>query len=448
MSTAIQVENLSKQYRIGDSQGAGYSTLRESLSWAAAVPLRHLRRLGLQSKAHAAIRDRGGGGTIWALNDVSFGVQPGEVVGVIGHNGAGKSTLLKILSRITEPTTGRISVRGRLASLLEVGTGFHPELTGRENIYMNGSILGMSRREIQRQFDAIVDFSGVEGFLDTPVKRYSSGMYVRLGFAVAAHLGPEILVVDEVLAVGDYQFQKKCLGKLNGLAKSGRTVLFVSHNLAALEGLCRRGVVLEHGRIVQDGPIIDSIRSYLAKIEERSCYEVAERTDRRGMGRVRLQSIEVHNLAHDQGPLTTGCSIEVKMRIDGHSTGLQCILAIHDDHGHGIAKFNSRYRAPGDEILADAPTLMACRIDEFLLAPGRYRLDVLLLDHDGVQDGLEGAAILDVIAASVRGRETPRSRSDWKVFLPHRWIMSDNETRSDTLGTTSLCTPCPGRSHK
>src|SRR4051812_46024011 len=221
MNPIIRVDRLSKRYRIGDTQ-APPQTLREAVA-------RRMRRRGRQEKQERAAQTE-----LWALRDVSFDVNPGEVVGIVGRNGSGKSTLLKILSRITEPTLGRVELRGRIASLLEVGTGFHPELTGRENIYLNGAILGMSRREIDRKFDEIVAFSEIEEFLDTPVKRYSSGMYVRLAFAVAAHLEPEILVVDEVLAVGDIAFQKKCLGKIGEVARGGRTVLFVSHNMHAI----------------------------------------------------------------------------------------------------------------------------------------------------------------------------------------------------------------------
>src|SRR5260370_11372847 len=227
MKPIIKVENLSKQYRIGEHRES-YAAWRDTIAGCVRAPLNRLRRNG-----HAAKN------TIWALKDVGFEVLPGEVLGVIGRNGAGKSTLLKILSRITDPTTGQVDLYGRVGSLLEVGTGFHPELTGRENIFLNGSMLGITRKEIERKFDQIVDFSGVETFIDTPVKRYSSGMYVRLAFAVAAHLEPEILVVDEVLAVGDAEFQKKCLGKMGDVASEGRTVLFVSHNTAAVPKLCR-----------------------------------------------------------------------------------------------------------------------------------------------------------------------------------------------------------------
>jgi lipopolysaccharide transport system ATP-binding protein len=257
MTAAIRVENLGKRYRVGRTRDRGapqYRTLREELSAMAAGPLRRLRGRA----APPSTED------FWALAGVDFEVQPGEVVGIIGRNGAGKSTLLKLLSRITRPTTGRALIRGRVGSLLEVGTGFHPELTGRENIYLNGSVLGMSRQEIRRAFDAIVAFSGVERFLDTPVKRYSSGMQVRLAFAVSAHLEPEVLVVDEVLAVGDYEFQKKCLGKMSDVARSGRTILFVSHNLDAVARLTHRCLLLRGGRVACDGPPLDVIRTYLA----------------------------------------------------------------------------------------------------------------------------------------------------------------------------------------
>src|SRR5438309_432976 len=249
MKPVIRVQNLGKLYQLGDHKHGACKTLRETLTAAVAMPWRRLRaRIGANGHADAAKPGKPPAAleSIWALKDVSFEVRPGEVVGIIGRNGAGKSTLLKLLSRITEPTSGRIELRGRVGSLLEVGTGFHPELTGRENIYLNGAILGMSREEIDRKFDEIVAFSEVADFLNTPVKRYSSGMYVRLAFAVAAHLEPETLVVDEVLAVGDSAFQKKCLGRMSAVAQSGRTVLFVSHNMNAVESLCTSILLLEN----------------------------------------------------------------------------------------------------------------------------------------------------------------------------------------------------------
>jgi lipopolysaccharide transport system ATP-binding protein len=255
---AIRVEHLGKQYKLGGKQ-ASYSTFRETLVHAANAPVRWLKgeRRPEQNE-------------FWALDDVSFEVKHGEALGIIGRNGAGKSTLLKILSRITSPTRGRVDIYGRVGSLLEVGTGFHPELSGRENIYLNGAILGMSRVEIARKFDEIVDFSGVEKFLDTPVKHYSSGMYVRLAFAVAAHLEPEILVVDEVLAVGDAEFQKKCLGKMGDVAYQGRTVLFVSHNMVAIEVLCNKAIILSNGKLSNYGQTSEMVKFYLGNFENSS----------------------------------------------------------------------------------------------------------------------------------------------------------------------------------
>jgi len=260
MTTAIHVEHLGKQYRIGAAQTKfKYGMLREVLTDVAMTPVR----------AFQALRGKGMRGAssvsyIWALNDVSFDVNEGQVLGIIGRNGAGKSTLLKILSRVTEPTKGLVTVRGRVGSLLEVGTGFHPELTGRENIYLNGAILGMKRKEIESKFDEIVAFSEVEQFIDTPVKRYSSGMYLRLAFAVAAHLEPEILVVDEVLAVGDAEFQKKCLGKMGDVAQQGRTVLFVSHNMSAILRLTHEAIVIEKGQLIKRAQTPEAVDYYLS----------------------------------------------------------------------------------------------------------------------------------------------------------------------------------------
>ena len=250
---AIKAENIGKQYKLGMRE-KGDRSFREAVTDCLTAPLRRLRHLS-EKPADDTL--------FWALRDVSFEVQPGEVVGIIGRNGAGKSTLLKILSRITEPTVGQATIRGRVRSLLEVGTGFHGELTGRENIYLNGAILGMKKAEIERKFDEIVAFADVEKFLDTPVKRYSSGMYVRLAFAVAAHLEPEILLIDEVLAVGDVAFQKKCLGKMGEVASQGRTVLFVSHNMIAIKSLCSRALQLSQGRLVAEGPTAQVVSAYL-----------------------------------------------------------------------------------------------------------------------------------------------------------------------------------------
>src|SRR6266568_4558229 len=279
---AIRVDDLSKQYTIGLAQRR-HDTLRDQI-------MDSLRSI-FRSNGHGSTSGRkcsGASTTIWALKNISFEIKHGEVVGIIGRNGAGKSTLLKILSRITDPTTGRVEIYGRVGSLLEVGTGFHGELTGRENIYLNGAILGMRRGEIENKFDQIVAFAEVEKFIDTPVKRYSSGMYVRLAFAVAAHLEPELLIVDEVLAVGDAEFQRKCLGKMGDVARTGRTILFVSHNMGAVTSICERGIVLEAGRLVFSGPAIEAATVYLNQFSGAAEPRVAERRDRTGSGEVRL----------------------------------------------------------------------------------------------------------------------------------------------------------------
>ena len=261
--TAIRVQNLSKRYRIGLKEEI-HDTLVGTVVGFFKRPVQNLRRLRRLSTFSENSREAED--VIWALKNVSLDVKQGEVLGIIGRNGAGKSTLLKILSRITEPTRGRVEIYGRVSSLLEVGTGFHPELTGRENVFLNGAVLGMSRTEIERKFDEIVDFSGVERFIDTPVKRYSSGMQVRLAFAVAAHLEPEVLLVDEVLAVGDAEFQQKCLGKMERVARGGRTVAFVSHNMNAVQTLCSRAIWLESGTIVGQGEVTEQVEAYLNSV--------------------------------------------------------------------------------------------------------------------------------------------------------------------------------------
>lgn len=275
---AISVKNLSKSYTISHQTGERYTALRDVLANSAkSIGGRLLGRNSSTRNSQFVTQEQ-----FWAINDVSFEIKNGERVGIIGRNGAGKSTLLKILSRITEPTTGRIAIKGRVSSLLEVGTGFHPELTGRENVYLNGAILGMTRQEIRRRFDEIVDFSGVEKFLDIPVKRYSSGMQVRLAFAVAAHLEPEVLLVDEVLAVGDAEFQRKCLGKMGDVAREGRTVLFVSHNMSAVTNFCNRAILLAGGETISDGETSMVISEYLSlerrNIDESDLESITNRT--------------------------------------------------------------------------------------------------------------------------------------------------------------------------
>jgi lipopolysaccharide transport system ATP-binding protein len=310
----IQVEGLSKLYRIGRAQQR-HDTLRDAIVDFGSRIADRIRSIRDPSGVPSAIRQPQSEEFIWALKDVSFEVRRGEVLGIIGRNGAGKSTLLKILSRITEPTEGRAIVRGRVGSLLEVGTGFHPELTGRENIYLNGAILGMKKAEIDRKFDEIVAFAEIEKFLDTPVKRYSSGMYVRLAFAVAAHLEPEILLVDEVLAVGDAQFQKKCLGKMSQVAGEGRTVLFVSHNMTAVKGLCKLTMLIEAGKIVQVGDPATVVARYLtSSCGTQSAVQWSEDVAP-GNDELRLLGIRVYSENGDTGGVFSSSSgILVEMR--------------------------------------------------------------------------------------------------------------------------------------
>ncbi len=320
---AIKVEGLSKEYRIG-GQNASNQTFREALVQAASAPIRWVRG------------ERTPNETIWALDDVSFEVKHGEAVGIIGRNGAGKSTLLKILSRITRPTRGRADLYGRVGSLLEVGTGFHPELTGRENIYLNGAILGMTRQEIARKFDEIVDFSGVEKFLDTPVKHYSSGMYVRLAFAVAAHLEPEILVVDEVLAVGDAQFQKECLGKMGDVTHSGRTVLFVSHNMSAIKSLCSRSIYLEQGKAAFDGETKLAIDKYKGKMPNKHIATFLPDNEKA----IRISKMEVcypnGNAISEELDTEDGILIKIAYSINRVIKGAHAFLRIHLDDGETL----------------------------------------------------------------------------------------------------------------
>ena len=307
--TVIKVENLGKQYHLGQ---VGTGTITHDLN-------RWWHRLRGKEDPYLKIGEtndrtkKGKSELVWALRDINFDVKQGEVLGIIGKNGAGKSTLLKILSRVTSPTVGEIKVKGRIASLLEVGTGFHPELTGRENIFLNGAIMGMSKQEISSKFDEIVDFSGVERYIDTPVKRYSSGMYVRLAFAVAAHLEPEILIVDEVLAVGDAEFQKKCMGKMKDVSGAGRTVLFVSHQMSSIRSLCTKGVMLNRGGIEYIGNTDDCVSLYLGS-QDNSGTDLINRTDRLGAGQVRFTNIHIYNSSGDaKVEFFSGDAITIKL---------------------------------------------------------------------------------------------------------------------------------------
>ena len=367
---AIHVDGLSKRYRIGGPRER-YHTLRDQVG-------RSLRRAWSRASSLFRHADDASDSTtsLWALKDVSFDVAPGEVLGVIGANGSGKTTLLRLLSRITDPTEGHGEVRGRTASLLEVGTGFHPELTGRENVYLSASILGMRRLEIDRSFDAIAAFSGIEKHLETPVKQYSSGMYLRLAFAVAAHLEPEILLVDEVLAVGDAAFQRKCLAKMGEVAQGGRTVLLVSHNMGAVSSLCPRTIVLEQGRKVFDGKTEDAIRLYLESMAERATVSLGARSDRVGNARVRCQRIGLRDgrgdwtdLVPSGAPVTF--EIEYQSPDEASLRDLRLDLRVRDQVGVLLFTLSNFF---SNAQYAEAPPRgrVRCHVPELLLAPGRY----------------------------------------------------------------------------
>jgi len=363
---AIRVENLSKQYKI-TAANYRHDTLRDQLMD------------GLKSLFRWNDRPHPGKETIWALKDISFEVKQGEVLGVIGRNGAGKSTLLKILSRITEPTSGRAEIYGRMGSLLEVGTGFDRELSGRENIYLSGAILGMRKAEIDRKFDEIVGFSEVERFIDTPVKRYSSGMYVRLAFAVAAHLEPEILLVDEVLAVGDGVFQKKCLGKMDAVTKEGRTVLFVSHNMAAIENLCRNALVINDGEVLLQGHSKEVIDYYLRALlpSTISSLALSDRKDRSGNGAIRLISFHIEDINGNKlAAARSGMDIIFTFGFEcpqpQETKNVDMGFSIHSMNYQTLFVLYSSYLAQTFESLPGTTGTFRCHIHRLPLAAGRY----------------------------------------------------------------------------
>jgi lipopolysaccharide transport system ATP-binding protein len=412
-AAAIEISSLGKQYTIG-TRRRGYDTLREAIAENA---LRQLKRITRRTQHHADSE-------LWALHDVSLRIDQGEVIGLIGHNGAGKTTLLKILSRITEPTRGYADVTGRVGSLLEVGTGFHPELTGRENVYLYGSILGMSRTEIRRRFDEIVSFAEVERFLDTPVKRYSSGMSVRLAFAVAAHLEPEILLVDEVLAVGDAAFQRKSLGKMGEVAAEGRTVIFVSHNLAIIQALCQRAVLLNRGAVVADGPVADALDQYLRELENAASENLLERTDRdsRGWDEVHISGVEIRDESGGHPDVVVGGRpATITVQVTDVLPDLQCRLTIVNSLGQPVTTFDTELPSSRDRRDGRLGPLIECEIGALPLLPGRYRIDVVLKARNQIQDGLMAAGFFDVEPGVLGERPMPMSGADGDVVVDHVW---------------------------
>jgi len=429
VTVAISVENLGKRYRVGEREP--YRSLRDSLARAARAPFRVVRRL----------RRRGGKPReqFWALRHVGFELREGEVLGIIGRNGAGKSTLLKMLCRITEPTEGEARIRGRVGSLLEVGTGFHPELTGRENVFLNGAILGMAKREIARKFDEIVTFAGVERFIDTPVKRYSSGMHMRLAFAVAAHLDTEVLLVDEVLAVGDAVFQLKCLTKMSEVSGSGRTILFVSHNLDAVKQLCHRGILLEGGEVAFAGTPSECVERYLLGVRDKGAVgdrEISLRTHpgrtSKATGPIRLTGVTVSG--PDDAPWVARCGepLEVTLSYDlAPNVAPQrasFVVTFVTLEGQRITTCLSSHTR-GAPISVDKSGQVVCRVPRFPFVPGFYTVTVGCFTEAGASDGVYDAAEFEVVGDAFYRSRAVNSAKAGHVLVDHEWT---------TLGSTEM----------
>jgi lipopolysaccharide transport system ATP-binding protein len=417
MTAVLTIENLAKCYRVQASTlprtAYGYRTLREDVMDWIRAPLRWFGN----GTAAPAEQD------FWALQDVSFGVNRGEVVGIIGHNGAGKSTLLKILSRITKPTRGTVHLRGRVGSLLEVGTGFHPELTGRENIFLNGAILGMRRHEIDKKFDQIVEFAEIEQFLDTPVKRYSSGMYVRLAFAVAAHLEPEILIVDEVLAVGDLSFQRKCMGRMRDVGRSGSTILFVSHNMSAVESLCTRAILLDHGKVAMDGGVHELVQEYHRRVLHTQGDGGSALSEINTPGRVHKIFRLATLLGENNEPtnfLAVGSRFHLRLVLDAPITveAPTVTIGIDDGLGQRLLSLQTPLANPVLPRLAE-PCVLDCVVEALPLAPGDYWIKLGFAAVPDEIDEIERALRFTVTEGEVFG--SGRGHHRGVCVAPSKW---------------------------
>jgi len=392
MSTVIQIDNLSKLYRLGT---IGSGTFQNDLiRWWAKIrklddPLQKVGKRNIQNKT-------GNSDLIWALKDINLDVSKGDILGIIGKNGAGKSTLLKILSRITSPTTGSVKIKGRVASLLEIGTGFHPDLTGRENIYLNGAILGMLRNEIDQRLDEIIDFSGIERYIDTPVKRYSSGMYVRLAFAVAAHLNSDILIVDEVLAVGDYAFQKKCLGKLDDISTDGKTVIFVSHNMSTIQSLCSRACLIDQGQMLKVGSVKDIISIYYENTFQHESNSKLKTKNRSGNSTLQfVEYILLDNNSKSIYEVNCGAYLQIELLFEVFIDvikNLRIGIAIKDQmHGNYVTELNSYYVSNDSYKVVNGKHKFTFDINKMPLSPGKYVIDLIATSGLEVLDYLKDA---------------------------------------------------------
>jgi lipopolysaccharide transport system ATP-binding protein len=418
--TAIRAEKLSKKYSLGAAK-VHHNTLRDHLVGS----LKSLFKKERRPSQDASI--------FWALQGVSLEIKQGEVVGIIGRNGAGKSTLLKILARITDPTTGMAEIHGRVGSLLEVGTGFHSELTGRENTYLNGAVLGMTKKEIDRKFDEIVAFAEVERFVDTPVKHYSSGMYLRLAFAVAAHLEPEILLIDEVLAVGDIAFQRKCLGKMGDVAKQGRTILFVSHNMAAVESLCSTAYLLENGQLVESGTTKTVIDAYLSTIPTLCNTSLEHRPDREGSGRLRFTDIE---LRLDEGVPTevaqTGKTLLISVAYTSTSDTLKNVemsIDIFAQNGQCMLMLNNEMSGTNFESVPGVGRF-SCRVERFPLSPGQYPITLFCRVNGIIADWVSAAILLTVEPGDFYGTGRLPHATHGGFLIPQKWQIQSNLVNS------------------
>jgi lipopolysaccharide transport system ATP-binding protein len=421
---AIRVEHLSKEYRIGRLR-PGLTTLRETLTDALRSPFRRRRPPGGTGSGGAHSRDD----RIWALKDVSFEVKHGEVTGIIGGNGAGKSTLLKIVSRITEPTLGAVSIHGRVGSLLEVGTGFHADLTGRENVYLNGAIIGMRRREIAARFDEIVAFAEIEQFIDTPVKYYSTGMYLRLAFAVAAHLESDILIVDEVLAVGDQAFQAKCLAKIEALSRTGRTVFFVSHNMATVERLCTRCLLFRRGQLVAEGAPPDIVAQYHEAVVDLTGH--SDLRSHPGRSKDSVPIMTDVTLLNEAGEATAclrmGSGLAIRVTFDDMPSPIRPNLGIVVKTALGVPVFGTNYRTVSrtHPPRAISRGTIVCRFENLPLMPGRYLVDLQCGDWDRHVDLVQDAISFEVVPGDVFGTGMLPARTSGSIFWPAAFDVHD-----------------------